>query len=97
MSFVGTKIIFLNMIFIFFTPGSINNRNYGNADFISGPEAEVEYLWSRMDKLIDGSCSSALPVLMESLLFLKANRELCCKETIVIASNKSKNLCLKSH
>ena len=54
-----------------------------------GLATEVECLWSCAGRLIDGSRSNTLPILMEALIFLNHDRELWSKETLVAAYSKA--------
>ena len=48
--------------------------DYGNLDFIFGPAAMVEQLWSIANAIIDGEHNKTSLLLMEALLFLRDNR-----------------------
>ena len=65
----------------------LNNYQYGNVDFILGSAAVVERLWSIVDRLIDGERNNTSPLLMEALLFLRANIIYWDKELMRTAFN----------
>ena len=68
-----------------YSENEVENRNYGNVDFVKGSVAEVERLWSVADRYVDGSRNSTSPLLMEAMIFLKFNKDFWDEKTIVDA------------
>ena len=67
-----------------------------NCDFVLGSTAEIERLWSVAKNIMSGKRTSMNPLLLESLLFLKQNKDYWDLLLVSAAMNSARSERVKS-
>ena len=68
----------------------LEKTRYINCDFILGSAAEIERIWSISKNILNNSRKSMTPLLFESLLFLKLNKNYWDQKLVSIALDKAR-------